>query len=70
MNSSSRYWYDWKPDDAPRYGRIAEYSDGVIVASTFHACTSCSSTRDTRASILNAGGSASSRIDASAARSS
>ena len=54
----------------PRYGRIAEYSDGVIVDSTFHACTSCSRIRDTRASILNAGGSASVRTASRAPRSS
>ena len=33
---------------------MAEYSGGVIVASTSQACTSCSMIRDTRASILKA----------------
>ena len=47
---------DWNPDSCPGAGRIALYSLGVIVASTFQACTSCSMMRETRASILNAGG--------------
>ena len=33
---------------------MALYSGGVIVASTSQACTSCSITRETRASILKA----------------
>jgi nitrate/TMAO reductase-like tetraheme cytochrome c subunit len=33
---------------------MALYSGGVIVASTSHACTSCSMMRETRASILKA----------------
>ena len=54
MNSRQRYCALWKPLLLARYGRIAEYSGGVIVASTSHACTSCSMMRLTRASILNA----------------
>ena len=49
---------------------MALYSGGVIVASTLHADTNCSMMRDTRASILNAAGSFSSRTFATAARSS
>ncbi len=49
-----RYCQLWKPLLLARYGRIAEYSGGVIVASTSQACTSCSMMRETRASILNA----------------
>ena len=54
MNSTQRYCQLWKPLLRPRYGRIAEYSGGVIVASTSHAWTSCSMMRLTRAIILNA----------------
>ncbi len=51
-----RYCQLWNPLLWARYGRMAEYSGGVIVASTSQAWTSCSITRLTRASILNAGG--------------
>jgi hypothetical protein len=70
MNSISRYCHDWNPELVPRKGRIAVYSLGVIVASTSHACTSCSMIRETRASILNAGGRSSARMASRAARSS
>ena len=49
---------------------MAEYSGGVIVASTSQACTSCSMMRETRASILNAVPSSSRAIAAMAACSS
>jgi len=68
--SISRYCQDWKPLLDSRYGRMALYSDGVMVASTSQACTSCSKIRDTRASILKAGGRSSAATAATAARSS
>ena len=49
-----RYCQLWKPASCAEDGRIAEYSGGVIVASTSQAWTSCSMIRLTRASILNA----------------
>jgi hypothetical protein len=49
---------------------MALYSGGVMVASTSHACTSCSMMRLTRASILKACSSSSSAMHFVAARSS
>ena len=65
-----RYCQLWNPLLRDRYGRMALYSGGVMVANTSHACTSCSMIRDTRASILNAGAVASAATLAMAARSS
>jgi len=49
-----RYCALWNPLELARYGRMALYSGGVMVASTSQACTSCSMMRLTRASILKA----------------
>ena len=49
-----RYCQLWKPLLDASEGRIAEYSGGVIVASTSQAWTSCSMILLTRASILKA----------------
>ena len=65
-----RYWQLWKPLELARYGRIALYSGGVMVASTSQACTSCSMILLTRASILKAVRSSSAATFAIAARSS
>jgi hypothetical protein len=55
MNSIIRYCQLWKPLLEASDGRIAEYSGGVIVASTSQAWTSCSMILLTRASVLKAG---------------
>src|SRR4051794_25130537 len=55
MNSTARYWYDWKPDEVPRKLRNSAYSLGVRVASTDHCSVSVRWMCLTRARPLSAG---------------
>jgi hypothetical protein len=53
-NSSSRYWYDWNPDEVPSDPRNSLYSEGVSVARTDHWWVIVSWMCLTRASRLRA----------------